>query len=103
MAAHSTLARKAGASGELVTALRAGQPPSDARSRALFIFVGHVVRGRGRVSPREVDLLVDAGFTPAQALEALVGVAMTTLANQMFHLALTPLDAPFQAQAWARP
>jgi uncharacterized peroxidase-related enzyme len=103
MAAHSTFASKLGAAGELLEALRAGEPPIEPRSRALYTFARHVSRGRGRVSPSEVECLVDAGYTQAQALEVLVSVSMTTLANQMAHVARTPVDAAFQTHAWERP
>jgi len=103
MAAHSTFARKAGAADELVGALRKGESPTNRRLAALFAFAGQVVRGRGRVSVQAADQLVESGYTPAQALEVVVGVAFTTLANQMAHLAHTPVDAVFQAQVWERP
>ena len=103
MAAHSTFASKAGASDQLVAALRKGEPPTDRRLNALFDFAGQVVRGRGRVSVEAADQLVESGNTPAQALEVVVGVAATTLANQMSHLAHTPVDTVFQTQAWERP
>jgi uncharacterized peroxidase-related enzyme len=103
MAAHSTFAAKAGASVELLTALRNGQPPADDRLRALYTYARHVVQGEGRVAAEEAERLVEAGYSAEQALDVLVGVAISTLASQTYHLASTAVDAPFQPQRWEHP
>ncbi len=41
-----------------------------------------------------------AGFSRAQLIEVLVGIAQRTLSNYLNHLAETPVDAPFQPFAW---
>jgi uncharacterized peroxidase-related enzyme len=103
VAAHSTFATMHGAPQPALDALRTGETPEDRRLAALSTLARQVVRQRGQVSQAEVSAFLDAGFTPAQLLEALVGIAMTTLSSQMFHLAQTPIDDVFRAQAWHRP
>ena len=103
MAAHSTAAKRHGASEEVLNAVRSGASPADRRLAALSRFTHQVVSKRSQVSAEDIHSFLDADFTPAQMLEVLVGVGMTMLASLMYHLAGTPLDAAFQAQAWAPP
>jgi uncharacterized peroxidase-related enzyme len=100
MAAHSTFAKMAGASDDVLDAMRSGGLPRDQKLRALAVYARQVVRGRGQVAIDDVRELVRAGFTSAQALEVFVGVAMTTLVSQTYHVAGTPLDSAFSPQAW---
>ena len=100
MAAHSTFAKMAGASDDVLERLRAGEPPSDPRLAALCAFTRRVVDARGHVASEAPARFLEAGFTRAQLLEVLVGIGMTTLANHMHNIALTPVDSAFSAQSW---
>jgi AhpD family alkylhydroperoxidase len=100
MAAHSTFAKALGASETVREAIRAGKLPSDPRLAALVGFAHRVVCQRGQVSAEALRSFLEAGFTPAQALEVLIGVSQGTLASLVQHLADTPLDAGFQPQQW---
>ena len=42
-----------------------------------------------------------AGYTPAQLLDVLVGVAQKTLSNFTNHIGKTPLDEPMSGRAWS--
>jgi uncharacterized peroxidase-related enzyme len=103
MAAHSTAAKRFGASEDVLSAVRAGELPADPRLAALSSVTHQIVRKNGQVSAEDIDTFLGAGFTQAQLLEILVGVSMTTLASYMYHIAGTPPDAAFQAQTWAPP
>ena len=103
MAAHSTAAKRYGASEEVLNTVRSGALPADPRLAALSRFTHQVVGKRGQVSAEDVRTFLDADFAQAQLLELLVGISMTTLASFMYHLAGTPPDAAFQPQAWAPP
>ena len=50
-----------------------------------------------------VDAFIDAGFTRAQVLEVVLGVAMKTLSNYTNHIAKPALDPAFQAEEWRVP
>jgi AhpD family alkylhydroperoxidase len=102
MAAHSMLARHAGAGDDVVTALREGKAIPEPHLDALARLTRSIVRERGWVAESEVARFIDAGYTPAQLLEVLVGVAQKTLSNYTNHLASTPLDKAFASHAWAR-
>jgi alkylhydroperoxidase family enzyme len=64
---------------------------------------GAVVRKRGGLSDADLRAFLDAGHQPHQVLEVLVGVTLKTLSNYTNHLAHTPLDAAFAANAWQPP
>jgi alkylhydroperoxidase family enzyme len=47
-----------------------------------------------------VNDFLNAGFTPQQALEVVLGIGLKTLSNYTNHLADTPLDEAFAGRAW---
>jgi AhpD family alkylhydroperoxidase len=98
MAAHSTFAERAGLPAEEIAALRDGGTLADARHEALHAFTAELLRGTGRVP---ADDLLAAGYTTEQALEVVTQVAYTTMANFAAGVADTPVDAAFEAYAWA--
>lgn len=100
--AHSGLARRAGVPEEVVEAIRDGRPAPDHRLQALRRFAQVVVRERGHAPEAEIDAFRDAGFSRANLLEVLLGVAMKTLSNYTNHMAGTPVDEPFEALAWEK-
>jgi len=101
MAAHSAIAGMLGVSAEVIAALRDGQPLAEPRLEALRTLTTRIVRDRGFLPPAQVQAFFDAGYTRAQLLEVLVGVAIKTFSNYVNHLAETPLDEAFASQAWA--
>jgi AhpD family alkylhydroperoxidase len=98
MAAHSTFAERAGLGAEDIAALRAGGTLADPRQEALHSFTAELLRSHGRVA---ADDLLAAGYTAEQALEVVTQVAYTTMANFAAGVADTPVDAAFEAYAWA--
>lgn len=103
MAAHSVVARGAGASDDVVDALREGEPIPDPRLEALRSFTTSVVRHRGWIPEEELDALLAAGFSKEQVLDVLTGVTLKTLSNYMNHITGTPLDDGFRKAEWAHP
>lgn len=103
MAAHSMVAGMVGLDAPTLSALRDGSPLTDPRLDALRDFTRAVVRDRGRPSPDTLRRFLSAGYTRANVLEVITGVAMKTLSNYANHLAVTPLDAAFESQRWTPP
>jgi AhpD family alkylhydroperoxidase len=103
MALHTLMALKDGVSQEDVEALRAGLSPSEPRLQALSDFARKMVSARGAVSTADVEHFCAAGYTRAQALEVVLGMAFSLMANYAGHLANAPLDAPFKPHAWHKP
>jgi AhpD family alkylhydroperoxidase len=98
-AIHSTFALKVGAPDDVVRRLRAGASPSDPKLKALVDFGRAVVRDRGHVPPETFQAFLDAGYTKAQALEVLLGLATSIIANYAGHFTEPELDEPLRAQA----
>ncbi|WP_437670105.1 carboxymuconolactone decarboxylase family protein [Sorangium sp. So ce131] len=83
---HRGLLLRAGAPPAVAAALFERRPVPDARLQALAVFTEATLRARGEVSDAELDAFVQAGFTPEQALEVIVGIGtytLSTFANRM--------------------
>jgi AhpD family alkylhydroperoxidase len=102
VAAHSTLALRAGLLAETVEALRAGKPLSDNKLEAARRLTQAMVTKQGWVDDTELDAFLDAGYTRRHVLDIILGVGMKTLSNYTNHIAHTPLDPAWQAQEWSR-
>ncbi|MGE0161295.1 MAG: carboxymuconolactone decarboxylase family protein [Gemmatimonadales bacterium] len=100
VAAHSAGATRAGIGPADLEALRGGNEVPTARLAALAAFTREVVWERGRVAPATLEAFLQAGYTRANVLEVVLGVAMKTLSNYTNHVAETPLDAAFAAFEW---
>jgi AhpD family alkylhydroperoxidase len=100
MAFHTLMARKEGVSQESIDALRDGRSPVEPRLGALSDFARAMVHRRGAVESAGVERLCNAGYTRAQALEVVLGMAFSLMANYAGHLAEAPLDEPLKPYAW---
>lgn len=103
MALHSAFAAKEGLSPESLAALRRGQAPTESRLRALSDLSRALVARRGKVTTEELDAFLAAGWSRGQALEVVLGIAVSILANYSHHLTHAPLDGAFQGHAWSAP
>ena len=101
MALHSAFALEAGVSREAVEALRAGLSPQEPTLKALSEFSRALVKRRGHVGDAELQELLAAGYSKAQALEVVLGVAVSILPNFAHHITQCPVDGAFSAHAWA--
>jgi uncharacterized peroxidase-related enzyme len=100
VAAHSLFAQKAYIPPDVLESLRAGQSPNDPRLKALSDFARKMTTTRGQFSEADLQGFLAAGYTQAQAMEVIVGVAVSVLANYANHLADVPLDEFLQPLAW---
>ncbi len=100
MAAHSTVAKMVGLPDGEISALRDGEPLSDAKLEALRTFARILVEKRGWAQKEEVAAFLAVGYTRAQILEVIVGIAFKTLSNFTNHLADTPIDKQFAPFRW---
>lgn len=101
VAAHSTLALAAKLPQQAVSALRDGQPILDQKLEGLRLVTERLVRQRGWLNEQDKQDFLHAGYTSGQLLEVVGWVAVKTLTNYTNHLAETPVDAAWQAQAWS--
>lgn len=91
-AAHTAQAAMAGLAAADVAAVRDGGLPADARGAALVTMLRALIRQRGAVPEAEVAAFLAAGFSRAQLLELVLGIAMKTISNYTNHLVDAPLD-----------
>jgi AhpD family alkylhydroperoxidase len=103
MAFHSTGALRDGLSKDALEDLRAGRAPRDPRLRALSDLSRTMVRNRGKVSEQDLEAFYAAGFSRAQALEVVLGVGFSVMANFSGHLVHAPLGAALEPYAWIEP
>ena len=101
IAFHTALALKEGVSKDTVAALRSGRSPQESRLRALSEFSRVLVKHRVHVSSNDLQKFIAAGFSKRQALEVVLGVAVSILPNFAHHLTQCALDAAFSEHLWA--
>jgi alkylhydroperoxidase family enzyme len=97
VAFHTALALKQGIDLAEVQAIREGRQ----QARRAISFGEDNDRKRGRLDDRDVDQFIAAGFGKDHALEVIATVAASTITNYAGSITKTPLEAPFQAYAWA--
>ena len=100
VAFHTAMALKEGVSRESVDLLRDGKAPSEPRLGALSEYARGMVRRRGDVGDAALDAFLAAGFDKRQALDVVMSLAFSLMANYAAHIADPPLDAFLEAHAW---
>jgi len=99
IAMHSSLLSAQAADPALLEALRAGAALEDPRLEALADFTREVLARAGAVGEEARARFLAVGFTPAQALEVVLGVAVYTLSTFANRLTEARVDAPLRAFA----
>jgi len=89
---HAMLSKMAGMPREEAVRLRDGAPLEDPRLEALRSFAVAVLETRGYVDEETFAAFLSAGYTRAQALEVVLGLAVKVMSNYTNALAGTPLD-----------
>lgn len=100
MGAHSTVAQMVHMPEQILAELRDQRDLSDAKLNALRLLVVSIVHHRGWVPEADLKQFSAAGYAERQLLDVLTIVALKTLSNYVNHIAHTPLDSQFAAQAW---
>lgn len=98
--AHTMGSRAAGMPERHIEALRAGRSLDEPKLEALRVFVHTMTVKRGEVMPGEFEAFLRAGWTRQTSLEVVLLLAVKTITNYTNHLAGTPLDEAFAAEAW---
>ena len=100
MAAHTTISQGAGIDAGVIDALRKGVALADNKLEALRVFAERVNETRGWVEQKDLDALFAQGYTQQTVLEVIVGTSLKVMSNYTNHIAKTPLDQAFTANAW---
>ncbi|ENO86087.1 carboxymuconolactone decarboxylase family protein [Thauera linaloolentis] len=94
---HSAIAlKKVGLDRRTVVALQQRGATGNTRYDALVAFTRAVIASRGAVGDGELEAFTDAGFTPAQALEVVLGISLATLCNFANNLAGSEINPQLQ-------
>lgn len=93
LAAHTALGRKAGATGEEMSAAQAGQS-HDPKTAAALKFATTVVRQRAKIDAADVDALRQAGFNDGDIMEIMAHVALNLFTNYVNVAFAVPVDFP---------
>lgn len=101
VAFHTALALKEGLDPADVQAIRERRLPKDSQHAALSLLARTLIEKRGRLDDRDLDQFLAAGFGKDLALEVIAAVAASTITNYAGGVTNPPLEAPFQAHAWA--
>jgi uncharacterized peroxidase-related enzyme len=102
MSAHTTISQMQGVSQDVIDALRDGTALADSKLEALRIFAAKVNVTRGDYLQADLDAFLSAGYTKENLLEVIVGTSLKVLSNYTNHIASTPVDDAFQANAWSK-
>ena len=103
MAAHTTISQMAKVPTDVIDALRNNTPIADPKLEALRTFAAVVNETRGWPADDQVTAFLAAGYTRQTVLEVILGTSLKVMSNYTNHIAHTPIDAAFQANAWADP
>ena len=100
VAAHTTISEGAGLDLDVIYAVREDRAIDDPKLEALRLFTKKTVIDRGFVSDADVDAFLAAGYTRANVLAVILGVALKVISNYTNHVAETPVNEAFQKHAW---
>lgn len=99
-AAHSTILKSMmKVDAATVTAVREKKPLADSKLDVLVRLTRELVGERGYVSENTKDQFLRQGYTEAQMMEVVVGVALKTISNYIDHLNPVAIDPGFKAEA----
>jgi len=101
LAFHSFAAEKAGVTRQAIDALREGGAPSDPRWLALAGLTREMIARRGHVSAETLTAFERAGLGATQALDVVLGLGFSVMANYAQHLIGAPLDEVLRRHAKA--
>ena len=93
LAAHTALGRKAGATGEEMSAAQIGES-SDPKAQAALRFALMLVDRRGQVGDADVQALRSAGFDDQHIVEIVAHVALNLFTNYVNVAFAVPVDFP---------
>ena len=98
--AHTGIANMMKVDVTVTEALRNRTAMPTEKLQVLHDFTLKVVRNRGHVTQKDLNIFYEAGYGEQQVLEVILGLSQKVISNYTNHIANTPVDAPFQKFAW---
>lgn len=62
-----------------------------------------MIRTQNKIAQAELDAFLAVGYSPQQALEVVLGIAIKTMSNYTNSIAGTPLDKVVRSYRWQKP
>ena len=100
---HTILAEQSGLSSADIEELRSGGELSNQKQNALSEFTRSMIANRGKISHRQMQMFIDAGYTNQHALEVILGLSVKLISNYTNSIAGTPLDKEADHKRWIKP
>lgn len=100
VAFHTLEALADGVEPAAVEALRRGELPADPRTAALSRLTRTLIEKRGHLADADVADFEAAGFSAEQLLEAIIGVAISTMTNYTVSVAKPELEEAVAPHGW---
>ncbi len=97
--AHTVVAQMMGVSDDISDALRDNTPLPE-KLEALRTFTRKMLIQRGQVSEEDINAFLNAGYTPQNILEVILGLSQKVMSNYVNHVAKTPIDDAFKKFEW---
>ncbi|MEZ7498521.1 carboxymuconolactone decarboxylase family protein [Flavobacterium sp. Arc3] len=85
-AAHTRAAKANGIPSLLLNAVRKQQTLPDARLNELITLAQKITVTRGNVEAKDLEAFYNAGFSPENVMEIIVGVSLKTMSNYINHI-----------------
>lgn len=100
--AHTGIAKMMKVDDAITEALRNETPLENPKLEALRTMTLAVVRNRGNVMEKDLNIFYAAGYEERQLLEIILGLSQKTISNYVNHIANTPVDAGSQKFTWSK-
>ncbi|HZE84966.1 MAG TPA: carboxymuconolactone decarboxylase family protein [Puia sp.] len=93
LSAHTVLGKMNGLSDDEIMKIRKGSS-SDQKLNALVVLTRDITEHKGRVSPENLDLFFDAGYTKGSLVDVILQVSDKVAMNYLHNLTEVPIDFP---------
>lgn len=100
VAGHTAFAHQINMLPRDIESMRNMRPLEDKKLQTLNNLVRRMVGGRGRVSEKDIENFLAAGYTQQQFFEVVIGVCVKTFSNYVSIGLGLDLDSAFEKYAW---
>ena len=95
-AAHSMAATGAGVDQEIIEAIRTNETLKDHKLDVLVTLTKKMIEARGWLTGDDIEPFLEAGYSRADVMHVVLGIAVKTMTHYVNHMAETPLDEAFE-------
>ncbi|KAA1247955.1 carboxymuconolactone decarboxylase family protein [Aquimarina sp. RZ0] len=96
IAAHTRAAKANGISSSILNAVRKKNGIEDQRLNMLINTAQKIVETNGNMDAEDLNRFYDAGFSPENLMEIIVGVSLKTISNYINHITENVINEPLE-------